>query len=85
MKPVKFVCGYWAATLIPRVLCMVSAKRMCLICTPVLGMASSAAVYPMVLGITSKNGNGDGLGVDFKEEAKGNEWRWTEQWLPHAA
>jgi hypothetical protein len=36
-------------------------------------------------GITGKDGNGDGSGIDFKEEAEGNEWRWTEQWLPHAA
>ncbi|MHA4894223.1 ThuA domain-containing protein [Pedobacter sp. PWIIR3] len=36
-------------------------------------------------GITGKDGNGDGTGIDFKTEAGGNEWRWTEQWLPHAA
>jgi hypothetical protein len=36
-------------------------------------------------GITGKDGNGEGLGIDFKTEAEGNEWRWTEQWLPHAA
>jgi hypothetical protein len=36
-------------------------------------------------GITGKEGNGDGSGIDFKTEDKGNEWRWTEQWLPHAA
>ncbi len=36
-------------------------------------------------GITGKEGNEDGSGIDFKEEDKGNEWRWTEQWLPHAA
>ena len=36
-------------------------------------------------GITGKEGNGDGSGIDFKEEDKGNEWRWTEQWIPHAA
>ncbi|HTE01735.1 MAG TPA: glycoside hydrolase family 9 protein [Mucilaginibacter sp.] len=36
-------------------------------------------------GITGKDGNGDGSGIDFKTEAKGNEWRWTEQWIPHAA
>ncbi len=36
-------------------------------------------------GITGKDGNGDGSGIDFKEEAQGNEWRWTEQWIPHAA
>ncbi|PUZ27055.1 N-terminal ig-like domain of cellulase [Chitinophaga costaii] len=36
-------------------------------------------------GITGKDGNPDGSGIDFKTEAEGNEWRWTEQWIPHAA
>ncbi|MXV50162.1 glycosyl transferase [Pedobacter sp. HMF7647] len=36
-------------------------------------------------GITGKDGIADGSGIDFKKEAEGNEWRWTEQWLPHAA
>jgi hypothetical protein len=36
-------------------------------------------------GITGKDGNADGSGIDFKTEAAGNEWRWTEQWIPHAA
>ena len=36
-------------------------------------------------GITGKEGNGDGSGIDFKMEAEGNEWRWTEQWIPHSA
>lgn len=36
-------------------------------------------------GITGKDGNGDGSGIDFKMEDKGNEWRWTEQWIPHSA
>lgn len=36
-------------------------------------------------GITGKKGNGDGSGIDFKTEDEGNEWRWTEQWIPHAA
>jgi hypothetical protein len=36
-------------------------------------------------GITGKDGHGDGSGIDFKTEAEGNEWRWTEQWIPHAA
>lgn len=36
-------------------------------------------------GITGKDGNADGGGIDFKQEAAGNEWRWTEQWIPHAA
>ncbi|MXV16458.1 glycoside hydrolase family 9 protein [Hufsiella ginkgonis] len=36
-------------------------------------------------GITGKDGNADGSGIDFKISANGNEWRWTEQWIPHAA
>jgi hypothetical protein len=36
-------------------------------------------------GITGKDGNPDGSGIDFKTNANGNEWRWTEQWLPHSA
>jgi hypothetical protein len=36
-------------------------------------------------GVTGKEGNGDGSGIDFKKEDKGDEWRWTEQWIPHAA
>jgi len=36
-------------------------------------------------GITGKEGNGDGSGIDFRTEDKGNEWRWTEEWIPHAA
>lgn len=36
-------------------------------------------------GITGKDGHADGSGIDFKQEAAGNEWRWTEQWIPHAA
>jgi hypothetical protein len=36
-------------------------------------------------GITGKDGHGDGSGIDFKRKANGDEWRWTEQWLPHAA
>lgn len=36
-------------------------------------------------GVTGKDGNADGSGIDFKKEAAGNEWRWTEQWIPHAA
>jgi len=35
-------------------------------------------------GITGKDGKGDGSGIDFKEEDQGNEWRWTEQWIPHS-
>ncbi len=34
-------------------------------------------------GITGKDGNGDGTGIDFKMEDNGNEWRWSEQWIPH--
>ena len=29
--------------------------------------------------------NEDGSGIDFKNLANGDEWRWTEQWIPHAA
>ncbi|GAA4336694.1 glycoside hydrolase family 9 protein [Mucilaginibacter gynuensis] len=36
-------------------------------------------------GITGKDGNPDGSGIDYKTEAEGNEWRWTEQWIPHSA
>jgi hypothetical protein len=36
-------------------------------------------------GITGKEGRPDGSGIDYKTEDKGNEWRWTEQWIPHAA
>jgi len=36
-------------------------------------------------GITGKEGNGDGSGIEYKTEDQGNEWRWTEQWIPHAA
>jgi len=36
-------------------------------------------------GITGRSESGLGDGIDFKIEDKGNEWRWTEQWLPHAA
>ncbi len=36
-------------------------------------------------GITGKEGNGDSSGIDYKTEDNGNEWRWTEQWIPHAA
>ena len=27
----------------------------------------------------------DGSGIVYKTEDNGNEWRWTEQWIPHAA
>ncbi len=36
-------------------------------------------------GITGGKDNPDGSGIDYKTEDNGNEWRWTEQWLPHAA
>lgn len=32
-------------------------------------------------GITGKNI--DGSGIEFKVEDNGNEWRWSEQWIPH--
>lgn len=34
-------------------------------------------------GISGKDGQGDGSGIDFKMEDGGNEWRWSEQWIPH--
>lgn len=34
-------------------------------------------------GITGKDGKPDGSGIDFKMEDNGNEWRWSEQWIPH--
>ena len=36
-------------------------------------------------GITGKEGSADGSGIDFRFHADGNEWRWTEQWIPHTA
>ncbi|SEI53700.1 N-terminal ig-like domain of cellulase [Dyadobacter sp. SG02] len=36
-------------------------------------------------GVTGKDGNADGSGIDYKPHDNGNEWRWTEQWIPHAA
>jgi predicted alpha-1,2-mannosidase len=36
-------------------------------------------------GITGGKANGDGSGIDFRTSDDGNEWRWTEQWIPHAA
>lgn len=35
-------------------------------------------------GITGKKDHGDGSGIDFKMEDNGNEWRWSEQWIPHS-
>ena len=36
-------------------------------------------------GITGNKNAADGSGIDFKFADNGNEWRWTEQWIPHAA
>jgi hypothetical protein len=36
-------------------------------------------------GITGKKERADGSGIDFRQFDDGNEWRWTEQWIPHAA
>lgn len=36
-------------------------------------------------GITGQKDRGDGSGIDFRTSDDGNEWRWTEQWIPHAA
>jgi SAM-dependent methyltransferase len=35
-------------------------------------------------GITGKTGNADGTGIDYRTKANGDEWRWIEQWIPHA-
>jgi len=34
-------------------------------------------------GISGKEG--DGAGIEFKVEDNGNEWRWSEQWIPHSS
>ncbi|NIG55005.1 glycoside hydrolase family 9 protein [Chitinophaga sp. Cy-1792] len=34
-------------------------------------------------GITGNNA--DGSGIAFKVEDNGNEWRWSEQWIPHSS
>jgi len=36
-------------------------------------------------GITGNKEKPDGSGIDFRFEDDGNEWRWTEQWIPHSA
>ena len=36
-------------------------------------------------GITGKDGHADGSGIDFKTSDNGNEWRWSEQWIPHTS
>ena len=36
-------------------------------------------------GITGGKENPDGRGIDFRYEDNGNEWRWSEQWIPHTA
>jgi hypothetical protein len=36
-------------------------------------------------GITGNKNNPDGSGIDFRYEDNGNEWRWSEQWIPHTA
>jgi len=36
-------------------------------------------------GITGAKNNPDGTGIEFKYEDNGNEWRWSEQWIPHTA
>lgn len=35
-------------------------------------------------GITGKTGSADGTGIDYRTSASGDEWRWIEQWIPHA-
>lgn len=36
-------------------------------------------------GITGSKDKPDGSGIDFRYEDNGNEWRWSEQWIPHTA
>ncbi|MCR9264098.1 MAG: ThuA domain-containing protein [Flavobacteriaceae bacterium] len=36
-------------------------------------------------GITGFKEKPDGSGIDFRYEDSGNEWRWSEQWIPHTA
>ena len=36
-------------------------------------------------GITGSKEKNDGSGIDFRYEDNGNEWRWSEQWIPHTA
>ena len=36
-------------------------------------------------GITGAKNSPDGTGIEFKYEDNGNEWRWSEQWIPHTA
>jgi hypothetical protein len=36
-------------------------------------------------GITGSKDQNDGSGIDFRYEDNGNEWRWSEQWIPHTA
>jgi type 1 glutamine amidotransferase len=36
-------------------------------------------------GITGSKDKDDGSGIDFQYEDNGNEWRWSEQWIPHTA
>lgn len=36
-------------------------------------------------GITGSKDKPDGSGIEFKYEDNGNEWRWSEQWIPHTA
>lgn len=36
-------------------------------------------------GITGAKDKPDGSGIDFRYEDNGNEWRWSEQWIPHTA
>jgi hypothetical protein len=36
-------------------------------------------------GITGKVGNDEGRGIDFAVGPDSENWRWNEQWIPHAA
>jgi hypothetical protein len=35
-------------------------------------------------GITGQKGRGDGGGIDYRPHDDGDDWRWTEQWIPNA-
>lgn len=56
-------------------------RTMFLICTRILVMDLKVVVFSN--GITKRKDRDDGTGIDYRISNDGNEWRWTEQWLPH--
>ena len=36
-------------------------------------------------GITGRVGSAEGRGIDFAPGPDAEDWRWNEQWIPHAA